>query len=121
MATIEATFKKWAFFQSSSHPSANPSYTGQHAQSDKTRQTGLEPVCSVLLVVRSSALERDRMLLRIEVNLVAAILREDVDDVDGVELGSLEDEPAVLRVNLTRGIEPAKSGVQGSSVALVKA
>jgi hypothetical protein len=61
------------------------------------------------------------MLLRIEVNLVAAILREDIDDIDGVELGSLEDEPAVLGVDLARGVEPAKSGVQGSSVTLVKA
>jgi hypothetical protein len=61
------------------------------------------------------------MLLRIELNLVAAILREDIDDIDGVELGSLEDEPAVLGVDLARGVEPAKSSVQGSSVALVKA
>jgi hypothetical protein len=61
------------------------------------------------------------MLLRIEVNLVAAIFREDIDDVDGVELGSLEDKPAVFGVDLTRRVEPAKSGVQGSSVTLVKA
>ena len=61
------------------------------------------------------------MLLRIELDLVAAFLGQHVDHVHRVELRALEDEPAVLGVNLTRGIEPAKTGVQGSSVPLIKA
>ena len=61
------------------------------------------------------------MLLRVELDFVAAVLGEHVDHVHRVELRALENEPAVLRVNLTRGIEPTKSGVQGSSVILIKA
>ena len=61
------------------------------------------------------------MLLRIQLDFVASILGQDVDHVHRVEPRALEDEPAVLRVNLAWGIEPAKSGIQGSPVTVIKA
>jgi hypothetical protein len=60
------------------------------------------------------------MLLWVELNLVTPIPRQDIEDVHRVEFRALQNEAIVLGINLARGIEPAKTGVQCSTITIVQ-
>ena len=61
------------------------------------------------------------MLLRVVLDLVAPLLGEHVDDVDGVEGGPLQDEAPVVRVQLAGQVDVLVVLVDGLHVALVQA
>ena len=78
---------------------------------DKTVQTSQTGLNQFLLVIGGSTLQRDWMLLRVELDFVATILRQDIDHLHRVEPRTLQHEPPIFRVHLARGVEPAKSVV----------
>ena len=61
------------------------------------------------------------MLLRIVLDLVPPLFGEDVDDVDGVEGGSLQDEASVIRVELAGEVDVLVMPVYRLHVTLVEA
>jgi hypothetical protein len=72
------------------------------------------------LVVRVPRLERDRVLLRVVLHLVSPLPCEDVDNVERVECGPLEDEALVVLVQLAGEVNVLVALVDRLHVSLVQ-